>query len=478
MIFDDNRTFFDALEKTGDAVRIKEEVDWDLEVGAITRRVCELGAPAPLFENIKDYPGFRMAGAPLATERRLAVALGLSPDAHYRELQDVYMDRLTKPVKPMLVDKAPCQENVLVGKDADIFKVPVPMIHEGDGGRYLGTWHAFVTRDPETDWINWGMIRNMTHGPTSFAVLMMAGGDSGAIYRKYVQRGENMPCAIVVGPDPLCTLAALATVGYQVAEADIAGGLRQKPVALVKCKTIDMFVPAEAEIVIEGELLIGEQALEGPFGEYSGFRTGPRMPRHVGRVRAVTHRNNAIFMLSNMGQPVDDSHITSSVTWGAYFRKALEAEGLPIKGVYSVPEATGVHMIIVSVDNIYANIAQTVANRIFSTRIGSMWVHQVVVVDSDVDPYNIKEVLHALATRCHPVHGIKVQDKAPGAPLLPFLSFEERKWNRGAKVLFDCMFPIDWDIKTERPFKVSFNNIYPQEVQEKVLSKWEKYGYK
>ncbi|MDP2645072.1 MAG: UbiD family decarboxylase [Desulfobacterales bacterium] len=160
MAFNDNREFIEALEKTGDVVRIRQEVDWDLEVGAITRRVCERQDPAPFFEKIKDYPeGYRIFGAPLATERRFAAALGLNQDTPFREIQAEYSRRLERPVKPVIVKDAPCKENVLVGDEVDLHRFPAPMVHEGDGGRYMATWHAMVSKSAKKDWTNWGMYQ-------------------------------------------------------------------------------------------------------------------------------------------------------------------------------------------------------------------------------------------------------------------------------------------------------------------------------
>jgi len=244
----------------------------------------------------------------------------------------------------------------------------------------------------------------------------------------------------------------------------------------VKCKTVDIYVPAQAEIVLEGEVLCNVRVEEGPFGEYSGYRSSPRMPRSVYRVNCITFRNDPILTMSNMGVPIDDSHITCRISWAAEIRKLLEAQGFPITGVYVPPEGV-LHMVVVGVEVPYSHIATQIANCIFGSKFGGVWMHQVVVVDSDVDVYNLKEVIHALATKCHPADGIRVQDKAPGHPLAPYLSLEDRAWFRGAKVVFDCTWPPDWPVETARPVKSAFNVIYPQEVQEKVLANWHNYGY-
>ena len=159
-----NREFVEACLASGDAVRISQQVDWENEAGAIVRRVCELAAPAPFMESIKDYPGFRYFGAPLSTYRRMAISMGLDPKTSLPELGREYLKRTNgEPIAPVVVGRhdAPCKENILRGADVDLCKLPVPLVHDGDGGRYVGTWHAVITRHPVRGDVNWGMYRQM-----------------------------------------------------------------------------------------------------------------------------------------------------------------------------------------------------------------------------------------------------------------------------------------------------------------------------
>ena len=162
--YKDNRAYIDALLKTGDAVVVNEEVDWDLEMGAIVRRMCERKSPAAYFKKIKDYPDFEAFGAPIATYRRLAVCFGLPPEAPIPEIQREYLKRTSgAPIAPRIIDKkdAPCKEIILTGDDANLLNLPAPMVHDGDGGRYICTWHFVVAKDYDTDFVNWGMYRQM-----------------------------------------------------------------------------------------------------------------------------------------------------------------------------------------------------------------------------------------------------------------------------------------------------------------------------
>ena len=164
MSITDLRDFLDLLDEHDELQRIRMEIDWNLEMGAITRRCYDLGAAAALFENIKGYPkGFRALGAPLGASRRrghslfarTALALGMGPSASAKEIMVTYLERKEKLIKPITVKSGPCKENILLGDDLDLLKFPSPLIHGGDGDRYIGTWHTVITKDPDSSWVNW-----------------------------------------------------------------------------------------------------------------------------------------------------------------------------------------------------------------------------------------------------------------------------------------------------------------------------------
>jgi 4-hydroxy-3-polyprenylbenzoate decarboxylase len=477
MIFEDNREYLEALGKYGDMVRIEQEVDWDLEAGAIVRRVCETQAPVPFFQNIKDYPGFRMSGALLSTYNRLAVALGLDFDTPIPEIGRVYIERTAgEPIPPVLIDKknAPCKENVLLGEDADLFKLPIPMVHEGDGGRYVGTWHFVVAKDPENGELNWGMYRLMAHDRKTMAGLVLPFSDMGKMFfGRCEPNNRPLPFAAVIGPDPLSAMASSAPAA--IPEDLFCGMLRGKPVEMVKCETVDLEVPAHAEIIIEGDLIPNVKIEEGPFGEYVGYRTSPREKRSVFRIKCITYRNNPILTMANMGMPTDEGQLLRSFSLSLEMDKLLRSQGIPITGVYMYPESTH-HLVVVGVKPAYTNIATQIANLVFGSKL-SPWFYYVVVVEDDVDIYNWAAVMHTFSTRCHPATGIRIYEQGLASPITTFLEPEDRKLGRGAQVLFDCTFPIHWDKQTERPRLISFNTAYPEEIKERVMKNWTNYGY-
>lgn len=477
MAYTDIREFIKTLEKHGEVQKINREVDWNLELGAILRRTYERSLPAPFFQKIKGYPEtHRVLGGPVASYKRVALAWGLPPETRYRDLIEFYLKGRNSPIKPVVVKDAPCKENILTGDKVDLFQLPAPMLHEGDGGRYLCTWHINVTKDPDIGWVNWGMYRSMINTKNTMGGLLMAAQHIGYHYfRKWQARNQPMPFAIAIGPEPVSAICASTFVPYAVNEVNVAGGLRGSPVELVKCETNDLQVPATAEIVLEGEVPPHERVWEGPFGEYTGYRASPRDRRPVYHVKAITFRNNPILTVSCMGVPIDDSDAPMSITYGAELMAEFRSKGMPVTDLCVFPECATL-MVAICVKTTVPNIAHTIASTVWSCH-GGRSMPQIIILDDDVDPTNLGMVMHALASKCHPWRGIHRFEHGVGTPLLPFSSLYERLWTIGAKVYYDCTWPLDWDPAVAVPPRASFDKIYSKEVQEHVLKNWKNYGY-
>ncbi|MBI4331481.1 MAG: UbiD family decarboxylase [Chloroflexi bacterium] len=477
MAFNDIREYCEALEKTGDLVRVQREVDWELEAAAITRRSYETLGPALLFEKVKDYPpGYRILGGQQGTYRRVAVSLGLPPETPIPFIFREYEARDQKPIKPVIVPTGPCKQNIMKGNDIDVLKFPAPLIHDGDGGRYIGTWDIIITKDPDTGWTNWGMYRFMVHNgriltgdPTFTSHLAM-------VFReKFVAKKKRMPVAIVSGADPLCHMVATAGYGIGQDEADYAGALRKAPVELVKAETSDLLVPAHAEIVVEGELLPDAIGAEGPFGEYPGYRTGKARTGIVCEVTAITYRSDPILTMIALGIPVDDSSVSAAMTASLALKRRLLRHQIPVTDVYAPAEGV-THLLVVGVTSGGTKVAREIKDIVTARRAA---INKIVVVDKDVDVFDMKQVIHALAVKCHPLRGIVTDEVAAGKAneLTPCYSEEERRHKKGGVAIFDCTWPPEWP-KDTLPIKSSFNDIYPPEIQEKVLKNWKAYGLK
>lgn len=473
MAHKDFRSFLAAIQATGDLVTIDDVVDWDQELSGIGRLSCERNGPAFLFNTIKDYsPDWRIAANPIATWRRFAVGLGLAADTPLRRLYAEYAEREGRTIPPVFVKDGPCKEVVIGGDRVDLFDLPVPMVHDGDGGRYLGTWDLVVSKDADTDWVNWGMYRFMVHNerlltgyprPTSHLGKMLLEG--------YVPRGRPMPIAIVIGADLPSHIAAAATFRIAGNEAELAGGLGGRPVELVKCETSDLYVPASSEIVIEAEVYPDRVAQEGPYGEYPGYRSGEMGNAICARVTAITHRKAPILTLDTTGF-MDSSATTTSISGAIAIRRRLEKHGVPVSEVYVPPEG-GVHLAVVSVKRGGAETARRVVEILTARRA---LMSKIIVVDDDVDVFNMAAVLHAFATKCHPVRGTHIHTYEGRAnALTPAYSLAERVARSGATVAFDSTWPPEWPRETT-PIRATLDSMYSSDVQEKVRGRYEALG--
>lgn len=485
MAIRDLREYIERLEQYGELQRITAEVDWNLEAGAITRRAIELGAPAPLMTRIKGYPeGYGLLGAPVAGSkvkgnkswRRMAIALEMDPDCTYWDVVEEVSQRIRHPLKPVFVSDGPCKENIKIGKDVNLFEFPIPMQHDGDGGRYL-SFHMIIFKDPDTDWVNWSMYRVMIQTRNKFGGHLLPFQHGGYIYyNKYESRDKPMPFCIVVGGEPLNTVVGALGVPFGVNEVDIAGGLRREPAELIRAETVDLYVPATAEVVFEGEIYPHERWEEGPYAEYHGYMAGPRLPAPVYRVKCITHRTNPIMPFCCTGTPIDDCAAINSIDYpGELMRVMKEERGWPVRRV-AVPGGSICNTVVVSVKPPYPNFAKHVADELAATKAGAI-NPKIIVVDEDVDPSNVEEVFHAMATRLHPGRGIHTTEYAPGHSVAAFYSLRERQFGLGAQAWLDCTWPKDWP-SDSIPKETSFGNSYSQDTQDMVLKRWmTHYGY-
>jgi phenylphosphate carboxylase alpha subunit len=479
MAFEDLRAFLDTLEAEGELARVTTEVDWDLELGAISRRAMDLHGPALLFEKLTGYPpgsGRVLANifgkTPGEPHGRFALALGLPKDIPTMDLIAEFGRRSHERIPPRRVATAPCKENVLVGDAVDVTRFPTPFIHGPDGGRFLGTWHVNVTKDPDSGLVNWGLYRHMIHDART---LGWFGGPvqhgMGVYLQKYQPRNQPMPMAIAIGTEPLSTAIAGCPVATGVAEADMVGGLRGEPVDVVPCETIDLEVPATSEIVLEGEVLPHERLPEGPFGEFTGYMTPDRAPRPVFRVKCITYRNDPILTISNIGKPWDEESVLGSVAWSAMLAEDLRARGYEFRSLYVPPPLQAV---IVAVRHLYPGYAHSLASAIWSSKLG-FYRPYLFFVGEDVDVTNMEDVFWCMTTRLHPERGVHVHQNTPALSLWPWLSAEERQRRSCPRILFDATFPPELSAE-QLPIIIDFTHGWPQHIQERVLQRWDEYG--
>ncbi len=252
-----------------------------------------------------------------------------------------------------------------------------------------------------------GMYRMVIHDKNSTSMSVAQGQHIWMHWRKYRPKGKNMPMAIAIGGDPFLPAVSAAPVPDYVDEWDIMGALRQEPVELVKCETVDLRVPATAEIVIEGELLTDVKTFknDGPFGEFTGHYGLPSM-RPVLKVSCVTFRNDPILQGTLEGMPINESHHISSVGHSALIWNMLESRMLGITGVNCDPSTGGYTNTIVQIDNSYYGQVQQVAANIWATKFAIDSGKNIIVCDQDVDIWDLNRVFWALAYRVDPKEGL------------------------------------------------------------------------
>ncbi len=484
MAYHDLRDWLAALEKEGELVRVKREVNWNLEIGGIVREICDTSAPAALFENIKDYKDTlctKLFAGSLATFSRIALMLGLPKDTPYQELIKIWRERSQKRIKPVVVDTAPCKENVLMGDDVDLLQLPVPHWSKLDGGRYISTFGGVVTKEANTGWENVGVYRAVMHDKNTTSMSVAQGQHIWYCWRSWRKQGKNMPLAIAIGGPPLMPAVGASPVPLRVDEWDVWGALQQQPVELVKCETVDLRVPASSEIVLEGEVLTDVSTFknDGPFSEYTGHYGG-QSQRPVFKVNCMTFRNDPIFQGALTGMPTTEDHIISSVSRSAIIWDLLEERMTGITGVNADP-STGYVNVIVQIDNSYYGQVHQVAANIWSSSISNMMGKNIIVCDEDVDIYDLRRVFWAIGYRVDPTRDI-IQFPGWISALDPIVHPDERigfGGNKGTRLLIDATKAIDKP-RSDKLFGERFAPVaYPDEdTMDMVRKNWRKYGFK
>jgi 4-hydroxy-3-polyprenylbenzoate decarboxylase len=380
----DFRDFLGELERRGQ-VRTVEGADPDLEIGTLTELMCERGGPLLLFDRIKGYPpGWRIAGKPYATPMRAAIALGLPDDLPALDLVTAWMAKIAdyRPVPPVEVSSGPLLQNVLEDEAVDLTRFPVPRWHEGDGGAYFGTGCAVLTRDPDEGWVNAGAYRCMLHDARTLGIDIAPYHHGNLHFRKWWERGQSCPIAVVVTPDPYVFFAASNGLPWGASELDFAGFIRGAPEEVVRGPRTGLPLPANAELVVEGEVPPPEveQRPEGPFGEFTGYYAGGEKSRPVIRARALYYRHEPILQGDPPLKPpvAHWGGIASSSVQRVW--KGLTQAGVPgIKGVYDTLGTEGGLILTVAITQQYAGHARQVG-RVASGLVHAFY-HLIVVVE-------------------------------------------------------------------------------------------------
>ena len=393
MVFRDLRAFLQHLEDQGELRRVQAEVDPKYEIGAICRILNEKHGPAVLFEAVKGST-VPVAAQLLASQRRVALALNSTVENVFDEC----VRRLSTPRPPRRVSRGACQEVVHEAEDVDLGLLPICTNNPDDGGPYITAGHV-ICRDPEFGW-NLAIYRMMFHSRNSAFLRLSPAHHGYEFYRNAEKRGETkMEFAVAIGVDPSIYIASQFVPSLGVYEMDIAGALRGEPVEVVPCRTVDLEVPAEAEVILEGEVSIPpDTGDEGPFGEFCGYTTSLIRGEKVMKIKAITHREDAIYHNIWLGRPIHEHLYINALTYAlsAYFD--LRAKYPAVKACYAPPACVSQTLVVQIEERLKRpGLINNLMAAALNTR-GGLWKH-VIAVDEDVKVFNLDEVEWAITTR-------------------------------------------------------------------------------
>ena len=386
-------------------------------VTAVLQRLENEGRfPLVLFENVADLngkPGCKVVGNLFADRQFCALALGLPQESWRGELTSQFAERAKQPVpfKVIPADEAPVKERVQRESEANLYQLPVVTHHQGDGGPYLT--QPVISRDPENGAYNVSFHRMMVRGPQETGIYM-APFHTFDNYVKHRDRGISCPIAAVLGHHPALSLAAATRVPKEISELEVAGALAKQPIRMVASETWgdDFLVPADAEIVVEGEILPDVQELEGPFGEWTGY-LGPARPNPVVKIRAITHRRAPLLVTNFVGHR--DLMNLQGLSWEADILRWVRDAVPSVVAVHAPPSGRAGFHFYIAIKKRVEGEAKMAAYAALSFGYPKL----VVIVDEDVDVFNESQVLEAVATRVQASRDVEIVKGLKGSTLDP-----------------------------------------------------------
>jgi UbiD family decarboxylase len=444
-MYKDLREFIGLVDDLG-ALRRVEGADPRFEIGGITEVAAGMpDCPALLFDNIKGFPrGFRIFSNTATSPQRATLALGLDPALRPLDALKAWMEKrkTLQPQEPVPVKGAPFLANAATGNDVDLGRFPAPVWHRHDGGPYIGSGSIVIMRDPDSGWINASIYRIQVHDRNRVTVQFDHGGRHGAIIaKKYWDQGKTCPVAVVNGQDPALFIAGFEYLPAGQSEYAFAGAIKGAPIEIIAGPQTGLPLPAHAEIIFEGQLLPTSQMTlpEGPFGEFTGYYAADARPGPVMEVTATYHRDDPILLGSPPMKP-------PRFHFGLPFRAATIWQNLEAGGVTDVVGAwqhVSQLMTVVAIRQRYDGHAKR-AGLIAAAH--SYMARMVVVVDDDVDPSNLADVMWAVTTRCEPSEQVDIVRNAWSSALDPRISPEDKA--RGitshSKLILEACRPFPW----------------------------------
>jgi 4-hydroxy-3-polyprenylbenzoate decarboxylase len=448
VIYKDLRGFIKQVDELG-VLRRVNGADQRYEIGGITEVAAGTPeCPAMLFDHIKGFaPGFRVFTNATTTPQRAALALGIDPTLKPLDALKAWMEKrkTLKPQKPNEVRDAAFMENSFTGKKVDMGALPAPYWHKKDGGPYIGSGSLVIMRDPDGGWFNASIYRVQVHGKNKVTIQFDHPGRHGAVIaKKYWDKGKSCPVAVVNGEDPALFISGFEYLPDGQSEYDFAGAIKGAPIDVMMGPITGLPIPAQAEIILEGELLPASKSTlaEGPFGEFTGYYAADARPCPVMEVKAIHHRDNPILLGSPPMKP-------PRFHFGLPFRAASIWSNLDSSGVSDIAgvwQHVAQLMTVVSLKQRYAGHAKRAA---LVAAAHSYMGRLVVVVDEDVDPSNLADVMWAITTRCEPSEQIDIVRNAWSSALDPRIPLEDKLSGitSHSKAIIEAVRPFAWKDK-------------------------------
>lgn len=502
------RDFLQILQNEGDLVEITEEIDPHLEVGAIMRKVYEEKLPVPLFKNLKQHNEnpdptnlFQIAGCIGGLRgfgndhARIAHHLGLPSQTSMREIINYFVKvrELKKGIPPSIITDeslAPCKQNKLSGDQINLNALPAPLLHNGDGGKYIQTYGMFILQTPDGEWTNWSIARAMIYDNKHLTGLVMNPQHNRIIADKWAKigKGDKIPYALCFGVPPAAIMVSSMPIPDGISECDYIGALVGEPIKVIKGEINNSLIPIDSEIVFEGTLDITTLVNEGPFGEMHGYcfpNTGHPCPLYT--VDSITYRDNAIMPVSNPGLCTDETHTLIGGMISAEAKIKLMEHPILSKLVidaFTPYQAQAIWLAIsintkelVQMKINAKELAELVGNFIYSEKAG-FCIQEIVLVGEDIDIFNWRKLFWAYSTRHTPGDDQYFFQDKKGFALCPFMNLGPRKVDfMGGNVVTNCILPPQFTNPDFKFVTCDFDG-YDEDTKKKVLSKWSKLGFK
>ena len=486
MKYNDLRDFIRELEKQGELIRIKQEIDPNLEMTEISDRTLRAGGPALLFENPKGFDTPVLCNL-FGTEHRVALGMGAKSIESLREIGEVlaFLRQPEPPqglkdawqklpifkqvlnMGPKIVKQAPCQDVIICGNDVDLYKLPIQTCWPGDAGPLI-TWPLVITRGPNKERQNLGIYRQQLIGKNKLIMRWLSHRGGALDFREFQQAnpGKRYPVAVALGADPATILGAVTPVPDNLSEYAFAGLLRGSKTELIKCLGSDLEVPASAEYILEGYIEPGEMADEGPFGDHTGYYNEvDQFP--VFTVETITHRKDPIYHSTYTGRPPDEPAILG-LALNEVFVPILKSQFPEIEDFYLPPEGCSYRMAIVTMKKQYPGHAKRVMLGVWSFLRQFMYTKFVIVTDDDINARDWNDVIWAITTRMDPARDCTIIENTP----IDYLDFASPVSGLGSKMGLDAT--NKWPGETDREWgePITMN----QDVTQRIDEIWDSLG--